>query len=169
MVLPNTSPTVDGVTVYPAVGGATNWFSPSYSPSDHLFFVNVSEMGHIYHKGEAIYQPGTLYNAGGARTIPGEEPFAEVRAFEPETGTLKWAFPTNQPPRAGILSTGGGLVFASAADGAFFALDSSTGKPLWHFQTGGAMYSNPISYAVDGKQQVAIAAGHAIYVFGLGD
>jgi len=42
-----------------------------------------------------------------------------------------------------------------------------TGKPLWDFQTGGSMASNPISFLIDGKQRVAIAAGHAIFVFGL--
>ena len=80
---------------------------------------------------------------------------------------MKWAFRVHQPPRAGLLSTAGGLVFGCAAEGDFFALDSQSGEPLWQFQTGGRMYSNPVSYAVDGKQHVAIAAGHALYVFGL--
>ncbi len=42
-----------------------------------------------------------------------------------------------------------------------------TGKPLWDYQTGGPIVANPISFAVDGKQYVAIAAGHALFVFGL--
>ncbi len=168
MRLPDTTPTVEGVTVYPAVGGATNWYSPSYSPIEHLFYVNVTESGHIFHKGEAIYQPGTLYNAGGARNIPGEQPYSQIQALEPESGKLRWAFPIGERVSAGVLSTAGGLVFASAASGAFFALDSSSGEALWHFQTGGKMFANPISYAVDGQQRVAVAAGRALYVFGLG-
>ncbi len=167
MRVPNTAPTVDGTLVYPSVAGATNWFSPTYSPVDHLFYVTVMEKGHIFYMGEAIYKAGTLYNAGGAQNIPGEESYSEIRAFEPETAKLKWAFRIHQPPRAGLLSTAGGLVFASAAEGDFFALDSQSGESLWQFQTGGRMYSNPVSYAVDGKQHVAIAAGHALYVFGL--
>jgi len=167
MRLPNTAPTIEGTKIYPSVAGATNWYSPSYSPVDHLFYVMTMEMGHIFHKGEAIYRAGSLYNAGGARDISGEEPYAEIRALEPETGKLKWAFPAYGRTRAGVLSSAGGLVFGSSPDGAFLALDSQTGKPLWHFQTGGSMASNPISYAVGGKQRVAIAAGHALYVFGL--
>ena len=66
-----------------------------------------------------------------------------------------------------LLSTAGGLVFGSSPEGAFFALDSSSGKPLWHFQSGGTGVSNPIAYAVDGKQRIAIALGRAIYVFGV--
>ncbi len=167
MRVPGTSPSLEGTKVYPSVPGATNWFSPSYSPVDHLFFVTTLEMGHIFHKGEAIYKAGSLYNAGGAREIPDEEAYTEVRALEPETGQLKWSFPAGGRVRAGVLSTAGGLVFASGADGSFFALNSQTGKPLWHYQTGGAMTSNPISYSVDGKQRVAVAAGHALYVFGV--
>ena len=167
MRLPNTAPSIEGTQVYPSVPGATNWISPSYSPVDHLFFVTTLEMGHIFHKGEAIFKEGSRYTAGGAREIPNEEPYTEIRALGPETGALKWAFPAGARTRAGVLSTAGGLVFGSGDDGSFFALDSKTGKPLWHYQTGGTITSNPISYSVDGKQHVAIAAGHALYVFGL--
>ena len=125
------------------------------------------ERGHIYFMGEAIYKPGARYTAGGGQAIPGEEPYSLVKAFEPETAKVKWEFRLHGPARAGLLSTAGGLVFGSSGEGDFFALDSQSGKPLWRFQTGGRMASNPVSYAVDGEQRIAIAAGHAIYVFGL--
>jgi alcohol dehydrogenase (cytochrome c) len=65
------------------------------------------------------------------------------------------------------MGTAGGLVFGGSEEGNFYALDAMTGKPLWDFETGGRMASNPISFLIDGKQRVAIAAGHAIFVFGL--
>ena len=167
MRLPDTAPTIAGTKIYPSVPGATNWFSPAYNPLENLFYVNALEMGHIYHQGEAIYRKGSLYTAGGARTIVDEEPYSEVRAFEAETGKLKWAFPLGERSRSGLLSTAGGLVFGSSAQGAFFALDGSTGKPLWHFQSGGQGVSNPIAFAVDGKQRIAAALGRAVYVFGV--
>ncbi len=169
MTLPNIEPTVEGTKVYPSLGGATNWYSPSYSPKDHLFFVNVAEMGHIYHKGEAIFVPGSLYNGGGTRNIRGEEPYGEIRAFDPETGTMKWEFRAQKPPRAGLLSTAGGLLFGCSAEGDVFALDTADGKPLWHFRSGGRLSGNPMAYAVDGRQRVALTAGQAVYVFGLPD
>jgi len=58
-------------------------------------------------------------------------------------------------------------VFTGDAEGNFIALDATSGKALWHFQTGGSVYSVPISFALDGKQYVAIAAGSALYTFGL--
>ena len=40
-------------------------------------------------------------------------------------------------------------------------------KPVWHFQMGGSVYAAPMAFAVDGKEYVAIAAGSAVYAFGL--
>jgi alcohol dehydrogenase (cytochrome c) len=165
--IPNMSPTFEGIKVYPSVFGATNWYSPSYSPTDHLFYVTATEGGHIFLKGEAVYEAGSRYAAGGFHNVPGEETLSAVRAFEPETGQLKWEFPLHQRAFGGLLSTAGGLVFGSSAEGDIFALNSSDGTPLWNFRSGGRMYSNPISYSVDGQQHVAFAAGHAIFVFSL--
>jgi alcohol dehydrogenase (cytochrome c) len=59
------------------------------------------------------------------------------------------------------------VVFSGSNEGNFYALDGRTGKLLWDIQTGGGIYANPVSFAVDGKQMVAIAAGRALLVFGL--
>jgi alcohol dehydrogenase (cytochrome c) len=60
-------------------------------------------------------------------------------------------------------------VFAATADGDLIALDSKSGKALWHFQTGATINSSAMSYAVGGKQFVAIAAGNVLYSFALPD
>jgi alcohol dehydrogenase (cytochrome c) len=65
------------------------------------------------------------------------------------------------------MSTAGGLVFGGSDEGNFFALDALTGKPLWDFQTGGAIVANPVSYALGDKQYVAIPADRAFFVFAL--
>ncbi|HVP45674.1 MAG TPA: PQQ-dependent dehydrogenase, methanol/ethanol family [Bryobacteraceae bacterium] len=166
---PGAQPTETGVKVYPHSAGGTNWFSPSYSPKTNLFYLAARESGGVVYKGEAEYRPGAEYNGGGLRNIPGEPGSGAVRALEPMSGELRWEYPLFSPPWAGVLSTAGGLVFGGCDEGYFFALDAASGKPLWRFQTGGKIISNPMSYLSDGKQRVAIAAGHAIYVFGLGE
>jgi alcohol dehydrogenase (cytochrome c) len=80
---------------------------------------------------------------------------------------MKWEFKLQSPPWSGLLSTGGGLVFGGSMEGNFYALDALTGKPLWDYQTGAQMYSNVMSFAVDGKQRIAVTSGHALFVFGL--
>jgi alcohol dehydrogenase (cytochrome c) len=71
------------------------------------------------------------------------------------------------PTWSGVVSTAGGLVFSGDAEGNFIAFDAARLKPVWHFQMGGAVYAAPMAFAVDGKEYVAIAAGSAIYAFGL--
>ena len=58
-------------------------------------------------------------------------------------------------------------MFSGDAEGNFIAFDARTGKPLWHFQTGSGTIAAPMSFAVDGKQYVAIATGSSLYTFTL--
>ncbi len=167
IVLPNTEPTVEGNLVWPSLQGATNWFSPSYSPLTKLFYVAAREMGAYYYKGEAVYKPGQWYAAGGERALEGDKAWGAIRALDVTTGMVKWEFRLQSPPWAGVLATAGGLVFGGSNEGNFYALDALSGKPLWDFQAGGPIAANPISLMIDGKQHVAIAAGHSLFVFGL--
>jgi alcohol dehydrogenase (cytochrome c) len=167
MLLPAIEPSAEGTVIYPNLNGATVWFSPSYSPLTGLFYVSVRELGSIYYKREADYKPGTFFAGGGEADIPRDEKKGAIRALEVATGKLRWEFPLNTAAWSGVLSTGGGLVFSGSDEGNFFALDAVSGKPLWDFQTGGAIASNPISFNVNGKQHVAIAADRVLYVFGL--
>lgn len=167
MLVPGKSPSVAGTVVYPAVAGSTNWYSPSFSPKQNLFFIAVREQGGVYFEGEADYKPGNLFNAGGFRMVADEEAWGAVRALKPQTGEVQWEFKLRTPPWGGVMATAGGLVFGGTTQGEFFALDSADGKSLWNFETGGDIHSNPISYLSGGRQQVAIAAGHGVFVFAL--
>ena len=110
---------------------------------------------------------GQPYTAGGGVSVNGDVAYAALRAFEATTGKLKWEFKLLQVGSDGVLSTGGDLVFSGTEEGNFFALDAETGKPLWDMQLGGAIHANPMTFGVDGKQYVAIAAGWVLYVFAL--
>jgi alcohol dehydrogenase (cytochrome c) len=167
IVLPNTEPSEKGTLLWPNLNGATVWFSPSYSPQTKLVYVAVREIASIYYKREAEYKPGTFFAGGGESDAPGGAVSGAIRALEADTGQMRWEFPMHSAPWAGVLSTAGGLVFSGSDEGNVFALDASSGKALWDFQTGGPVAANPISFTVDGKQYVAIAANRVLYVFGL--
>jgi alcohol dehydrogenase (cytochrome c) len=160
-------PTEKGALVWPNLNGATVWFSPSYSPQTGLFYVAVREIGSVYFKRDTEYKAGTFYPGGGEDELPADDAWGEVRALDGKTGDLRWEFKLHSPPWAGVLSTAGGLVFSGSDEGNFYALDAGTGKPLWDFQTGGAVAANPISFTVDGHQRIAISADRVLYVFGL--
>ena len=72
---------------------------------------------------------------------------------------MRWEFPIKPRTRAGVLATAGGLVFTGEGNGQFKAYDSSTGNLLWTFQAGAGVNAPPVSYTVDGKQYIAVAAG----------
>ena len=79
-----------------------------------------------------------------------------------------WDFKTFQGSLSnGVLATAGGLLFASIRDGNLAALDARTGKHLWHYQTGGNHAAAPMSYAINGRQFVALAAGNTVFTFAL--
>jgi alcohol dehydrogenase (cytochrome c) len=119
----------------------------------------------VFYRATAEYQPGSYFSAGGMRGIPGVEPSGSIKALEVATGKQKWEFPLHSPPWGGVMATAGGLVFGCSNEGDFFALDAATGKSLWHYQTGGAVLANPISYLSEGKQYIAIAAGRSLFAF----
>jgi len=166
VLLEGKSPSLTGTMVYPGLHGGTNWFSPSYSTQTGLFYVAAREEATSFYLGVPEYHPGIFFSAGGYRGIPGLEPWGAVRALELATGKRVWEFPLHSPPWSGMLSTAGGLVFGGTNEGHFFALTAASGQPLWRFPTGGPVQSNPISFLSNGKQLVAVAAGHALFVFG---
>lgn len=167
LVLPHSEPTTEGTDVTPNLHGATNWFSPSYSPRTGLFYVAARQMSSRYFKYPVSYTPGRYFLGGGESEFGGDSAQGAVKALDPVSGQERWSFPLFSPPWAGLLSTGGGLVFGGSNEGVFFALSATTGKPLWHFQTGAVINANPVSFAVGGKQYVAIASGSTLQVFSL--
>jgi alcohol dehydrogenase (cytochrome c) len=81
-------------------------------------------------------------------------------AINPLTGEKKWEVPlTDFPSSAGMLATGGGLVFTGKLTGELVALDEKTGKTIWQFKTGSSINSTAITYTHKGRQYVTIASG----------
>ena len=161
-------PSPEGTLVYPGIQGGTNWYSPSYSPQTGLFYLSVWELPNIFFMGNSIYDPGNFFYGSLMQGASEEEPgWGAVRALAPKTGEIKWEYRLHTVPWSGILSTAGGLIFSGTADGQFFALDADTGKELWVASLGGMISASPISYLSDGKQQISIAAGSALFTFEL--
>ncbi len=85
-------------------------------------------------------------------------------------GKIVWQQKTNEILVGGVLATKGGVVFSGEGNGNFTAFEAASGKPLWSFNCGSGVNAPPISYAIDGKQYVAVAAGGSqIWGFRTGD
>ncbi|MBI4483762.1 MAG: PQQ-binding-like beta-propeller repeat protein [Acidobacteria bacterium] len=81
-----------------------------------------------------------------------------LAAVSASTGELLWTY-DQRAAMGSVLTTAGGLVFAGDFHRYFRAFDAETGKVLWEIPLSAPVTGYPISYAVDGKQYVAIAVG----------
>jgi PQQ-dependent dehydrogenase (methanol/ethanol family) len=162
MLLPPNFPTKAGVKTCPAVRGATNWYSTSFSPESHLFYVMAVEDCSIYKQaGRGGYEGYRNPQDPGKRYL---------RAIDIETGRKVWEAPqvgAQEANYTGVLSTAGGIVFYGETGGSFAAADSKTGKLLWNFTANESWKASPMTYIAGGRQFVAIASGGNILSFAL--
>ena len=164
-------PTPSGTKVCPGYAGATNWFSPSYSETTHLFYVLVREQCQTYFSAAEPqqFQPGKEFYSTGVKHAAGEKSEKILMAFDVSSGTFLWKYPQigSGHSMSGTMVTAGGLLFFGDDAQSFEAVDAQNGKPLWHFNTGQDMSASPMTYAVGGKQYVAVAAGSDVLSFAL--
>jgi PQQ-dependent dehydrogenase (methanol/ethanol family) len=136
-------------------GDAANWSSTAYSPRTRLYYFLALE--------ECVGdKPGGYPDQTGQRFL---------RAVNIETGEIVWEVAQPGAARAktwsGVLATAGGLIFYGSPNGGFSAVDERDGKTLWQFPTNVRMKASPMTFAVGGRQYVAVAAGPNILCFGL--
>jgi alcohol dehydrogenase (cytochrome c) len=179
MRAPNMSPTAEGKLIYPNLFGATNWYSPSYSPRTQLFYIpSWQDSSMNMAKMAAEFVPGQRYTGGvpraanagrrGSRNTPVEDSaYGAVLAIDPKTGQKKFEFKMSDVTASGVLTTASDLLFAGGREGYFYALDARNGNELWRASLGGSVEAAPITFSIDGKQYISIAAGHALFTFAL--
>jgi alcohol dehydrogenase (cytochrome c) len=161
--LPGVAPSERGTLVYPSVAGATNWWSPSFSPASNLYYVPAMERGSVYFRAPTVTaRRGEMLLGSSNQGNPDEPFFTVVRALRPDSGEPVWEhrFEARRSfaMTGGLMSTAGRLVFASDLD-RFLALDSDTGAVLFSMDTGGRIAAAPMAYEVHGRPYVAISAG----------
>ena len=186
---PIQTPQPPGETTFPGVQGGTNWYSPSYSHSTGLFYLSAWENhGEIimpsaepaeHREGQFFlggrHMPPVPGTAVPALSRPHINTWTEaagtgaVLALDPRTGEQKWKFEMTDLTSSGILTTAPDLLFTGGREGYFYALNARDGNVLWKTQLGGMIRNGPITYGADGEQFVAVAAGNALFVFGLRD
>ncbi len=174
------APSREGTLVYPGVQGGTNWYSPSFSPKTGLFYIPAwNNTFSTFVKTPDTYKEGQRFIGGYPRTSFGlnrgvqantrkpEEGHGAVMAVVAATGEKKWQLDFIDVTDSGILTTTTDLLFAGNREEHFYAIHARTGEVLWRTSLGGAIANGPITYAVNGQQYVAVAAGNGLFVFGL--
>ncbi|MGH9739508.1 MAG: PQQ-binding-like beta-propeller repeat protein [Candidatus Acidiferrales bacterium] len=151
------------VYVCPNSNGARNWPATSYDPVTHILYVPLAEVCMDY-----TWVPGTPAQtaAGGLdirfklRTRPDSDgKMGRLDAVNLETKKIVWMIRQRAPIASAMLATAGGLVFSGAQNREFVARNAATGKVLWQAGLNATPSSYPISYAVGGKQYIAVVSG----------
>jgi alcohol dehydrogenase (cytochrome c) len=171
VVVPGQEPSPQGTRVCPAVEGATNWFSTSYSPMTGFYYVQSLEKCNIFLKSPGRWEAGKSYYDGSTQQVPDEPGQKVLRAIDIRTGKVAWELPQTGPANSwgGTLATAGGLVFFGEDSGSLAAADAQTGRLLWTFPTHQVWKASPMTYVFDNKQYVAVASGPNIISFALRD
>jgi PQQ-dependent dehydrogenase (methanol/ethanol family) len=166
--------------VCPAIDGGHSWEAGSYSPQTGLFYRVAQEWCM-----KLTVQPksgGTTISAGSENRVlepfvqafmsaewigtdpPGDKNHGRLTARDPVSGKLAWEKRYDLIPHSTLMSTGGGLLFVGTGDGFVEAIDAKNGALLWRFNVGSGVHGGIISYAINGKQYIAVASGHGTYV-----
>jgi len=154
-----TLPTKDGAKMMLGANGGVEWSPMAFNPETRLTYAANLLQPMTYHVEPSKYPGGKLWLGGAFKTIPTEKQTGRLSAVNVDTGKVAWKFDTNEPLIGGVLTTAGNLVFNGEANGLFRAFDAKNGKKLWEYQTGAGVNAPAVSYTVNGKQYVAVAAG----------
>jgi alcohol dehydrogenase (cytochrome c) len=148
--------------ICPGSNGGKNWPAGAYSPATNAMYMPLQNMCMDAKTTVDTRDPSKVYGLEmPGRIAPGATNVGTVYAISAETGKTLW----KHEQRAGMLSlvaTGGGLVFGGDANGRFKAFDDKTGKVLWEVNLGSPVSGYPITFAVNGKQYVAVTTGTSL-------
>ncbi len=147
------------VLACPTWNGGKDWEAGAYSPLTNTMYMPLRN---ACARMLATTAAGTSHYALAVRNqiAPGTDQVGTVHAISAETGETVWLH-EQRAATMSLVATGGGLVFGGDNNGRFKAWDQETGEVLWEINLGSAVTSFPISYAVDGRQYIAVGTGTA--------
>jgi len=156
---------------FPGPFGGHNWHPMSYSKDTGLVYIPAQEIPAVYQE-DKNFKPFPLgVNLAldmRPMILPDDEETVNaikstlkgyLLAWDPIAQKEVWRAPHRGPWNGGVLSTAGNLVFQGDVDGVFNAFNAKTGERLWQFDSGNMISAAPMTYAVDGKQYVAVLSG----------
>ena len=152
--------------VCPSAIGNKNWMPMSYSPQTGLVYMPTLNICMDMNLAQVDYKRGAFYLGADfelGKWGPGGH-LGEVIAWDPIKQQKVWGNTDDLPYLGGITTTASGLVFHGDIHGWFKALDAKTGQTLWKFMAGSGISAAPITYAIDGKQYVAVVSGRTFAI-----
>jgi alcohol dehydrogenase (cytochrome c) len=152
--------TAEGTKACPGVLGGVEWNGPAWHPATQTLITPAVDWCFVFRAFEnedVRYVEGQTYLGGEVE--PAGPRTGWLTSVDAGTGELRWKYHSDDAVVGAVTTTGGGLVFAGELTGDFIALDAASGEVLYRFNTGGPIGGGVVSYAVEGRQYVAVASG----------
>jgi alcohol dehydrogenase (cytochrome c) len=143
--------------ICPEVAGGTNFWPPSFSRRSGLLYVPTHEGCNDVTPDATAHVKGKFF--GGAIGNGGGPVTGALVMLDPATGEVRRRADAPYSNSAGVLATAGGIVVTALIDGTVLAYDDQTLEELWRVNVGSGFNAPPMTYAVNGKQYIAIASG----------
>ena len=151
-------PTPAGVLITPGTLGGSDWSPPAFNPTLGYLYVNGNYFPQLYKlKSETLQRPAQYW--GGSVLSTTNQEYGLYSAVDLRTGKIAWQYRTAKAMISGSVATAGGVTFTGFSDGHFVAFNARSGKLLWDYRTKAGVNAPPITYSIDGRQYVAVAAG----------
>jgi quinohemoprotein ethanol dehydrogenase len=158
----------DGMAnVTPTEMGGHNWHAMSFNPRTGLAYYPAMHQARTYTDvgiDPATYRVtnwlvGVGVGGGNTGSTHPSGALSTLQAWDPVRQTLAWEVPLPGVYNPGTMTTAGNLVFQGRVDGLLVAYRADTGEELWRYDLGLGILAPPITYAVDGRQYVALLVG----------
>lgn len=155
--------------VLPGPLGGHNWYPMAFSQDTGLVYIPVTEnfMGYVADN-EFVTDPdgwntGVDFGRGFQLVMSQPEPptnAALLKAWDPVKQEQVWQVKHEiGTGNAGVLATGGGLVFQGNRSGEFVAYNDATGERIWAGLTQAGVMAAPSTFVLDGQQHIALLVG----------
>ena len=156
----------DRVSVCPSIYGGHNWQASAYDPASNSLVLPLHQLC-VDMTGRGVERKDGGGGFGGESTVypmPGTDGMlGRLSAIDVTTLKPRWSHTQRAMFMTSALTTGGGLIFIGDLDRYFKAFDMKTGKVLWQTRLGSAPHGYPVTYAVGGKQYIAVTTGLGVF------
>jgi glucose dehydrogenase len=163
-------PSKEGTRIVPGTLGATSWSPVAYNPNSKMAYIAGTYQPSLFISRQLTPQDGRPWESYTFFQKTGEPDWGTFTAINVKTGKIAWQNKIDDPMVGGTLTTAGEIVFTGEGNGNFNAFDANTGKTLWQYNAEYGVNAPPITYSINGKQYITVAAGgNKIYGYKTGD